>query len=294
MFKFWIPVVAAAENSAKNCGTINRMKPFQAIVLFLFLLIHIHPVAAETYIVEKGDTFSVIAFENGLTVDQLAAANPGVDPLLLHIGDALIIPPSDETAYNDFLQELYSAYVQEVGTECFVLPSQRVSCISRVHNPGDRAVTNLSLKIDLADGSGRHMEAFSGLSMSQLLPGEELPVLFHLTEPSTTFTSFTIELSVLDFDLYEETVNSFRIPDTEWIYSSTVVGDGLSAAVHVALDGYGSLAEKEINLFAAAYRADGSPVGVRAWHGVPQPAYDLTVYSLSDPIHSVKVWAEAF
>lgn len=47
-----------------------------------------------TYIVQEGDTFATIAAKFGITVEALAAANPGADSSNLQIGQVLILPPA--------------------------------------------------------------------------------------------------------------------------------------------------------------------------------------------------------
>ena len=48
------------------------------------------------YTIVSGDTLLVIAARFGLTLDELLAANPEVDPYLLSVGAELIIPQSGE------------------------------------------------------------------------------------------------------------------------------------------------------------------------------------------------------
>jgi LysM repeat protein len=47
----------------------------------------------QTYTVQPGDIPVTIAERFGITVEELLAANPGVDPRGLQVGDVLIIPP---------------------------------------------------------------------------------------------------------------------------------------------------------------------------------------------------------
>jgi LysM repeat protein len=47
----------------------------------------------QTYTVQSGDIPVAIAEKFGITVEELLAANPGVDPRGLHAGDILVIPP---------------------------------------------------------------------------------------------------------------------------------------------------------------------------------------------------------
>ncbi len=47
----------------------------------------------QTYIVQDGDYPAKIAEKFGVTLADLLAANPGINPTGLHIGDVIIIPP---------------------------------------------------------------------------------------------------------------------------------------------------------------------------------------------------------
>jgi len=50
----------------------------------------------QTYVVQDGDIPVKIAEKFGVTVEELLAANPSIDPTNLHIGDVLIIPPKHQ------------------------------------------------------------------------------------------------------------------------------------------------------------------------------------------------------
>jgi LysM repeat protein len=47
----------------------------------------------QTYTVQAGDIPETIAAKFGITIDALLAANPGIDPTNLQIGQVLVIPP---------------------------------------------------------------------------------------------------------------------------------------------------------------------------------------------------------
>jgi LysM repeat protein len=47
-----------------------------------------------TYIVQAGDTFATIAVRFGVTIESLAAANPGVDSSSMQVGQVLMLPPA--------------------------------------------------------------------------------------------------------------------------------------------------------------------------------------------------------
>jgi len=54
------------------------------------------PGGGTTYTIQSGDTFSDIAAEFGITVDELLAANPGIDPRGLVAGDVIRLPSGVE------------------------------------------------------------------------------------------------------------------------------------------------------------------------------------------------------
>lgn len=50
------------------------------------------PVSGERYTVKQGDTMWAIALDFGISLDDLRAANPDVDPRLMRVGTVLVIP----------------------------------------------------------------------------------------------------------------------------------------------------------------------------------------------------------
>jgi LysM repeat protein len=56
------------------------------------------PPSATEYVIVKGDSFSKIAHDHGITVKALETANPGLDPAKLQIGKKLQLPAPTITA----------------------------------------------------------------------------------------------------------------------------------------------------------------------------------------------------
>lgn len=50
---------------------------------------------AGSYTIRSGDTLSAIAARNGVPLESLVAANPGIEPRMLQVGDRLTIPVVD-------------------------------------------------------------------------------------------------------------------------------------------------------------------------------------------------------
>ncbi|TDA70531.1 MAG: LysM peptidoglycan-binding domain-containing protein [Clostridia bacterium] len=51
------------------------------------------PCPGDTYTIQAGDTFSSLARRFGTTIEALRAANPGVDPDRLQVGQVICLPP---------------------------------------------------------------------------------------------------------------------------------------------------------------------------------------------------------
>lgn len=45
-----------------------------------------------TYVIKSGDTLSKVAAAHGISLADLQAANPGVDPRRLHVGQKIVLP----------------------------------------------------------------------------------------------------------------------------------------------------------------------------------------------------------
>ena len=74
---------SAADGSVQSAGGGHRRSSRRPPV----------PEAAGTeYVVVKGDTLAKIAKKNGVTLKALEAANPGVEPTKLKVGQKLTIP----------------------------------------------------------------------------------------------------------------------------------------------------------------------------------------------------------
>jgi LysM repeat protein len=50
------------------------------------------PVSGERYTVKKGDTMWAIALDHGISLADLQAANPDVEPRTMAVGTVLVIP----------------------------------------------------------------------------------------------------------------------------------------------------------------------------------------------------------
>jgi murein DD-endopeptidase MepM/ murein hydrolase activator NlpD len=94
-------------------------KALSLLLFFLIIMLAVQPAAAQTdgprYIVQPGDTLSSIANRFNVSLNDLLAANPSIDPNLLAQGQEIVIPglegitgilDTEVIAYGDSLRSL--------------------------------------------------------------------------------------------------------------------------------------------------------------------------------------------
>jgi LysM repeat protein len=249
---------------------------------------------ASTYTVARNDTLSGIAERFGIRLDDLLAANPGVVPEALSVGQTLKIPISSPGTSGG---SAATPVPVEMGTpQCYPSGSGQY-CFVMVHNPFPDALENIKLQISLVDSDGKSLasqEAFTPLNI--LPPGSTLPA----------YAFFPV--APMDFHPVAQLVNSIRLTPGDARYLPAVVRSLL-----VSVDWNGRAAQvqgqvflpaeskpaKTLWLAAIAYSVDGQIVGFRRWEwqGSLQPGnlqpFVFSVYSLGSNIEKVDVVVEA-
>jgi putative chitinase len=120
------------------------------------------PVAPETagteYVVVKGDSLWKIAKKNGITVKAIEAANPGIDPAKLKVGQKLSIPGATGAAGP--ATETTSSSGMGGGAEIYIVKSgDTLSKIAKRYGTTIRAV-----------------ESANGLSTTHIKVGQKLKI----------------------------------------------------------------------------------------------------------------------
>jgi LysM repeat protein len=94
------------------------------------------PVTSE-YTIAKGDTLAVIAKKNGVSLSALQAANPGVVPTKLKIGQKLTIPAGGSTTGGSLAP---SASVETAGTTYTVKSGDTLTSIAKKQGTTVKAI----------------------------------------------------------------------------------------------------------------------------------------------------------
>ena len=116
------------------------------------------PVGGSEYVVVKGDSLAKIAKKNGVTLKALQAANPGVIPTKLKVGQKLVVPAGGKAAADSAAPTVSAA--GDVGTASYTVKSgDTLTKIAKAHG------TTVKL-----------IEAANGLSTTKIKVGQKLKI----------------------------------------------------------------------------------------------------------------------
>lgn len=247
------------------------------------------------YVVKEKDTLAVIAYRNGLTVDELKAANPKVDPYMMPVGTELIIPLPRTAALTPAAGEPTQVPVQVNPVDCSPAATGGLYCFAVVENQQQITVSNFSAEFQLTDPStGTLTSQKALLPLETLEPGASLPLYAYF--PPTVPNNPQVELKVLTSSGMEAPAASgieMKEPEIQ------ISADGFSAAVSgagVYTDAASS--RKALTITAVSFDAGGKVNGIRRIElpidtsSSSEVNYSLNVYSSRGTIAKVLVFAD--
>jgi LysM repeat protein len=122
--------------------------------------------------VRPGDTLLGIALDFGLSVDDLRAANAGIDPLALQVGQIIIIPPPRTTVALIFTPVPLTLD----PPICQHMITSGLLCLGQVHNPFDQPLSGVRIALTLlaADSTPLH-QITTGLEQTLIPPHASAP-----------------------------------------------------------------------------------------------------------------------
>jgi LysM repeat protein len=247
-----------------------------------------------TYTVIQGDTLSGIAQRNGITLEALLAANPGISPTALSVGTKLIIPPGDQATDEPAPTP---AALPPPQAHCWPETTGGLWCLALLQNDYAETLENISVQFTLVDSSGQERSNQMAYGLLDILPaGESMPLAVHFAPPVPDFEGVQVQV-----------VTAIRLlpGDTRYLPVRlentlvTVDASGLTAQVSgdVVLDS--DVSASTLWVLASAYDQAGNAVGVRRWEaGTPLTGknpipFDFQVSSLGPGIARVEFLAEA-
>ena len=253
-----------------------------------------------THAVAQGEDMFGIAWRYGITLEDLMAANPEVDPNLLKIGAVLIVPASNLPIPSSEAPTPTPIPLETGRLRCTRSADGGAWCFWPVRNPHDFALENISALVRLADQDASNIQPLQAfLPLDLLPPGASLPLVAYYPPPlPEPFQASAELLTVLPNPAGDGRYLTTRLENQQVI----IADDGRSAAVTalVSLETAEDTAQR-VWVAAVAYDSEENVVGVRRWEnttagplaGGQNLPVILQVYSLNAPIARVDLLAEA-
>ncbi len=151
------------------------------------------------YIVEANDTLIPIANKFGVSVADIIAANGGLDPARLQIGQRIVIPSgaSNPLASNISPQQILPSPTPAPfaiqGVHSVRTAAGSVECMGEVVNASGQALTNIQLLVSLLDANGATLQAQSVFVARDIVPdGQQSPFRALFTAPPGDFARVTV------------------------------------------------------------------------------------------------------
>ena len=247
-----------------------------------------------TYKVAPGDTMSGIAEHFAIHLDELLAANPGVIPEALSVGQVLKVPASSPRGGS--VSGPTPAPVETGLVACHVAGAGYY-CLAVVHNGFPQTLENIKLQINLIDASGHALASQEAFLPLDILPaGGSLPAYAFF--PSVAAGFKPVAQLVTSTRLNAGDARYLAVEIQNLLISVDWSGRTGQVQGQVFLPQSGKAA-RSIWLVAVAYDRDQQIVGFRRWdwQGKLQPGnvqpFAFSVYSFGAVIDRVEVIAEA-
>jgi LysM repeat protein len=250
------------------------------------------------YAVKDKDTMSVIAFRNGLTLEELKAANPGVDPYLLTVGMTLYIPAPSNISATAQAPTPTAVALGTGAVNCLTSATGGKYCFAVVNNGQEFEVGNISAEFRLTNPvNGEVLTRPATLPAARIGAGSSTVLFAFFAPPVFTNPQVTLQLLTAS-QAGSATVNPPAVSITDPVV--TISDDGLSVAVsgQVSVDA-GSADTATVWVTAAAFDANGRVTGVRRLEladgvmiGSAVP-FEMIIYSLGGKIDRVELYTDA-
>ncbi|MBL7063016.1 MAG: LysM peptidoglycan-binding domain-containing protein [Anaerolineae bacterium] len=146
-----------------------------------------------THVIQEGETLLSIAYEYGVSLQALQAANDIENPLLLQIGQELVIPIGEETTETTLGLLLPTPTPLPFSAQAvafYETPVGGLECLGEITNTTALTLTNVLVRVTLHDDTGAALMAGDALAAVDLIPpGSRSPFRILFTAPPTTWAS---------------------------------------------------------------------------------------------------------
>jgi hypothetical protein len=240
------------------------------------------------HVLKGSDTLFGLAWLYGVSLEDLLAANPGIQPNALSVGATVVIPPSVSTPQA--AQPIPPITLSGVP-DCYPTSDGGAWCFLVVTNTLDKPLESVSAAFTLPDAvSGQSATQTAITPLNLIPPGSQLPLMAFFPPPVQQAGEPGATL-----------VNAFTPADTAARYltvdvqdiQTMIAADELSARV----TGTAAMASVPDRLWVVAVAYAGEHVvGVRRFDfdaSAASQQFDFTVFSMAGAITQVDILAEA-
>jgi LysM repeat protein len=252
----------------------------------------------QTYSVRANDTLLAIALAYGLTREELLAANPGLNPDLLSIGQQLLIPAPGGQGTATPIPTPTPLPLRTAQPRCFPTATGGLWCLVSVTNTTEGPVEGLSGLLTLIDRGGEPLLTVPVYPPLDLVPAARTMVLAaYLSPPVPEYGRVVAALTMAVAVQQAES----RYASLDW----SVVRDQPSsdrrswdAEIQIRLPA-DSATLWRVAVAVLAFDDQGDVIGFAKWEADEalkpgeQSKTALTVFSLGPTIDRIEVLAEA-
>ncbi len=145
------------------------------------------------HVVQEGETLLNIAYEYGVSLPSLQAANGIENPLLLQIGQELTIPVGEEvteTTPGLLLPTPTPLPFDVQGVAFYETPVGSLECLGEIVNTTAFTLTNVLVRVTLYDDAGTALAMGDAFTAADLIPPDSRsPFCILFTAPPSTWAS---------------------------------------------------------------------------------------------------------
>ncbi|MEX0788856.1 MAG: LysM peptidoglycan-binding domain-containing protein [Anaerolineales bacterium] len=251
-----------------------------------------------THQIVARDTLLGIAAQYGITLDELLAANPALNPLLLSIGQEILIPGPGGEPIGELAAPAAPAPLDLSAPACFFEGTGDLTCLLTASNPGSDPLEGIILIVTLVDASGHSLASAAVPSAAGILPpGVPLPlgVRFERSSAGGYARASAVVASAYQAPQAASRLWPTDVQETRHAPSGDRVRWELAGHLDLAPGGEETIGR--VTLLASGLDAEGNLVGlaIRQWdavHAGERLDYQVMVFSLGPPLASVIVWAQ--
>lgn len=236
------------------------------------------------------DTLLGLAFRYGVSLEDLMAANPGVDSHYLTPGKQIVIPI--DSGITETLPTATPIPLDIEQLQCYSSGDGGAWCIAGLHNATEASLENLSVGIGLYSPEGETIASEVAYAPLDILrPDQTMPLMAYFAPPLPD--EFLVQGQVLSGLVIAE--DDGRYLDLQAnVDQVEISGDGRQATIsgEVVLTEQ-MAAPSQLWLLAVAYDANGDIIGARKWKSASEAHFEITVYSLAGTIDHIELLLEA-